>query len=416
MPNDDRPVLAVLHESWSVSAFDIANAANGWCRLVWVVGWCEERERLPDRFLNRLGTVVDMSASDRTTTLHRLKELGVGGFVGFTDRGQPIAAELAASLAVFQNSVETALLLNDKFLQREALQAAGLPGPAFALIGPGDSARPGTEAAMSHVGFPAVLKPRHGTGARDTSFVTSPDELGAALQAVDPALEFVLEEYLEDESPRPWSFSDVLSVETITAGGVFHHLVTTGRFPFAPPFMETGLFMPSHLTPERAEEAKELAGAALAALGYAVGVSHTEIKLTPAGMRLVEVNGRLGGGVHRMLAGLDGPPILTWAMRVALGMLIHTPAPLPPQPVSFVRWRMPPFDATRLVSVSGLKEAEVLPGVDRIELIRHPGPISWREGDLARVAAITGVAPSHSALLDLIVDLDATLKIQYATE
>ena len=68
------------------------------------------------------------------------------------------------------------------------------------------------------------------------------------------------------------------------------------------------------------------------------------------------------------------------------------------------------------MSVAGLKEAGTLPGVERVELIRRPGPISWREGDLARVATISGLVGSHAGLLELMAALDETVSMHYTTE
>ena len=63
----------------------------------------------------------------------------------------------------------------------------------------------------------------------------------------------------------------------------------------------------------------EVATAALHALGVRTGGFHTEIKLTPDGPRVIEVNGRIGGGVPEMLFEASGVSIFNLSMRVALG-------------------------------------------------------------------------------------------------
>ena len=63
----------------------------------------------------------------------------------------------------------------------------------------------------------------------------------------------------------------------------------------------------------------DLATAALRALGVRTGGFHTEIKLTPDGPRVIEVNGRLGGGVPEMLLQASGESLMRLSMRVALG-------------------------------------------------------------------------------------------------
>ncbi len=85
------------------------------------------------------------------------------------------------------------------------------------------------------------------------------------------------------------------------------HLAITGRFPLAPPFRETGFFIPASIAPGQQAELLDLAGETLRALGLEVGAAHTEIKLTSEGPRVIEVNGRIGGGVPDMLRLADGP-------------------------------------------------------------------------------------------------------------
>ena len=62
----------------------------------------------------------------------------------------------------------------------------------------------------------------------------------------------------------------------------------------------------------------ELAERAARALGVDVGCLHTEIKLTIDGPRVIEVNGRLGGGIPEMLELASGVSLFNVAARVAV--------------------------------------------------------------------------------------------------
>ena len=44
------------------------------------------------------------------------------------------------------------------------------------------------------------------------------------------------------------------------------------------------------------------------ALGVSTGCLHTEVKFTPDGPEIIEVNGRVGGGVPEMLERAAGSP------------------------------------------------------------------------------------------------------------
>jgi len=91
--------------------------------------------------------------------------------------------------------------------------------------------------------------------------------------------------------------------------------MVTGRFPLAPPFRETGSFLPSDLGPADQDAVVALAGAASEAMQVLNGLLHTEIKMTPEGPRIVEINGRVGGGISGMIARLGGPSLHVWAVR-----------------------------------------------------------------------------------------------------
>ncbi len=85
-----------------------------------------------------------------------------------------------------------------------------------------------------------------------------------------------------------------VSVETVSHAGVVQVVgVTDKSIGGAPAFIETGHMFPAALPAAEAEDAVRTALAALKALGLTEGVvAHTEIKLTSAGPRVVEVNPR----------------------------------------------------------------------------------------------------------------------------
>ena len=144
--------------------------------------------------------------------------------------------------------------------------------------------------------------------------------LGVAGASDRAAPELVLEEYLQDRPEAAGHhFADYVSVESVVSDGRVSHLAITGRFPPAEPFRETGFFIPCAFDEDECAAIAELATAAVRALGVEVGSLHTEVKLTPQGPRVIELNGRIGGGVPEMLADATGIELLPLAMRVALG-------------------------------------------------------------------------------------------------
>jgi biotin carboxylase len=390
----DLPRLAIFHNEHFVSLFDLVEASRDLCRIVWVTGWSAGES--PLRALSRFGDVVDVSGMSEDESVAHLVALRSDGVAVFNDAPIRLAAMVAEELGLVFHSARTAALLTDKIAQRTALGEAGLPVPQFAAI----QSKPGDV----RVPFPAVLKPRAGAGSRDTFMVRNDDELADALAKCDGDEAFILEEWLPDRTEQSIVGADVVSVESVVRGGAIEHIIVTGRFPFAPPFRETGSFMPSDLNPADWDGTTALAGAAARALDIQNAILHTEIKFTPAGPRVVEVNGRLGGGISHLLSQLGGPSLFEWVMKLALG---HDVGPVPEisrTPVAFFRFLVAPQSATALESVSGVKELKALAGVDGVTLNLQPGdPVYYQHSSFVENAmVITGMVQSHAELSSLI--------------
>jgi hypothetical protein len=401
-----KPRLGVFHDSTSITVWPLFEAANEWCRIVWITGFTSER---PDnRPLARFGDVVDLAGMSESEALEHLAAQRLDGVVVFSDPPLRIAAAVAERLGLPFHSPHTASLLSDKFAQRAALRQAGLPVPAFAAIRPGD--------VPAGVPFPAVLKPRAGAGSRDTFRADNENQVVAALAMCDEGEEFILEEWLPDRSMRRGIGADLVSIESIARDGVMEHIAVTGRFPFAPPFRETGSFLPSDLEAPDREAVLALASAALQAMHIRHGIVHTEIKLTPDGPRVIEVNGRVGGGISEMIARLGGPSLRVWAIRLALG---HDVGPVPELPigsVAFFRWIVAPQSATGLESMSSMDELSALTGIDEVYVNRRPGEaVDSREGSpRGHVVRIDGVVKSYDELSSLIYEqVESTLKFTW---
>jgi biotin carboxylase len=180
----------------------------------------------------------------------------------------------------------------DKFATRTALAARGLAQPAFALVGDVD----GALAAAEKLGFPVVLKPRAAAASQGVVLVQDAaelvDEFGVT-QAVElpyrPAFDDVVlvEEYLTGPE---------ISIDAAVYGGVVTPVFLARKeIGFAPYFEETG-HQVSGADPLLADPGLgRLLTDVHAALGYTDGWTHTELKLTDRGPKVIEVNARLGG-------------------------------------------------------------------------------------------------------------------------
>jgi biotin carboxylase len=385
--------LAVFFDANAVPIMEAFENSRDLCRILWVVGWSPDQTS--HRLLSRFGDVVDVTEMDQEEAASHIVAAEPDGVVVFNDAPIVLAAEVASRLGLPFHSRSTARLLTDKLAQRLAFEEAGLwvPGHAGVRINDVDVSVP----------FPAVLKPRSGAGSRDTYLVESLDQVHNRLLEMDSSEEFILEEWLADRPKKSELFSDIVSVESVVRGNAQDHVIVTGRFPFAPPFRETGSFMPSDLAPDVRDDVCALAGAAINALGIQSGIVHTEIKVTPSGPRIIEVNGRLGGGISQLISRIGGPSMKVWAMRLALGLDIGSIPTFEKSPVAFFLFLVPPTSATRFVESSGLEELSKLTGVDEVHLKLQPGQaVDYRHGSWTEHAVqIDGLVSDHAGLLRL---------------
>lgn len=403
--------LGVFHNQSNVSIFDIVDAARGVCRIVWIVGWAPDAS--PTRSLARFGEVCDVSGMDEVEVIEYLESVGLDGVVIFNDPPLVLAARVAEALGLRFHSPGTAALLADKFAQRTALAQAGVVVPAFAAVS--------SSAYDTDVPFPAVLKPRLGAGGRDTFFVKSRSELVAALAKCDPSEGFILEQWLADRDIPDRLGADLVSAESVARDGEFSHVMVTGRFPFAPPFRETGSFLPSDITLDERESVCELAERAMKAVGIRDGVIHTEIKLTPDGPRVIEINGRLGGGVPQLIESIGGPSLMNWAMRLALGEDVGPFPALGDSLIAFFYVLVGPETAVRVDDVAGLTELDAMRGqlgIDNVRLNLRPGDQvnSQQSSFLNHVVRIDGVARSRDDLAQILRKINETLCVTWSYE
>ncbi|MFD6247041.1 ATP-grasp domain-containing protein [Streptomyces roseolus] len=404
------PSLLVVHDEGSATALRVLASARGLCRVVLLCEPGNPRLAAELRDAGRHAEVVDLTGLDEDAVVRLAAGLAPAGAVTFSERRLRLTARIAAVCGLPFHSPATAAALTDKLRQRRLLAAAGVQDTRCVPVrGAGDAAE-----ALAEVGLPAVLKPRSGAGSVDTCLVRSPDELRSALAEFtgDSGGAYVLEEYLPgDPSAAGPGAGDFVSVESVVAGGRPRTVAVTGKLPLAPPFRETGHVLPAPLAAGLVAELVRLERRALRALGVRHGVTHTEIKLTPDGPRVIEVNGRLGGHIAEIVQRSQGYDLVAAALRLALGLPAPDPDPGPaPDPgapgrdgVAFHFKLVPPEDRPLpdLRPLAGLL-AE-LPGVDLVDVAPPPAEpdartAGWRAGTAGAVGVVYGSAPDHPEL------------------
>lgn len=407
----DLPYLGVTYDLTSSSPMELLTRLGDLCRIVWIVDAGDEALGPMRRLLTRAGTVFDTEGRPPAEVAAALVDARfeghpLAGVIAFTDSQLVPAATIADVLGLPGNPMSAVTRLNDKYHQRQAMLDAGLAVPAFVRIPTGSDPAAGA-ALASGLRTPLVLKPLRGDSSRDVVAVADRAELQAALTVVatrDVTGDLIVEEYLADREPAAnGRIGGYVSVESLVVDGEVIPVAITGKFPLAHPFRETGNFMPHPLDAAGASEVVDLSGAAARSLGVRSGALHTEIKLTPDGPRIIEVNGRIGGGaIDALYARRFGTSLTELAAAIALGIAPDAIAELPASadgPFLYEFFAQPPTTATALRAIGGLDAIVGVAGAESVSPNRSTGDaLDWRNGSQGYVLRVSGTADDLAVL------------------
>ncbi|WP_204357900.1 MULTISPECIES: ATP-grasp domain-containing protein [unclassified Streptomyces] len=266
--------------------------------------------------------IITADTNDMNALLPYLERLhavlGFDGVVSSCDYYLPAVARTAERLGLPGPAAESVEAACRKDLTRRVLAEAAVPGPRFAVCG--DVAHALT--AAREIGYPLVVKPVDLCAGMLVREVRDEGELEAACRAL---AEFPVNARGQDRSPvfllEELLTGPEVSVETVSFGGATHVVgVTDKSVGGAPAFIETGHMFPAGISPALEREAVDTAVAAIKGLGLDHMVCHTEIKLTPQGPRVVEVNPRPAGNrITELVRHVTGVDLAAACVDVALG-------------------------------------------------------------------------------------------------
>jgi biotin carboxylase len=218
----------------------------------------------------------------------------------------------------------------DKAVMKDALRAAGLPVARHALI-PAMEALP---AAAAAVGFPLVLKPPAGAGARATHRVANAAQLAQLLAEMPP-------------SPQaPWLAEEMLqgtehSLESVSVNGAVVWQSVTRYAPtplevLENPWIQWTVLLPREVDAPAYDDIRAAGRAAVAALGMDTGVTHcewfrrpdgslaiSEIAARPPGANMTTMISRatdtdfVAAWVRLLVHGTFQPPVRKYAVGTA---------------------------------------------------------------------------------------------------
>jgi hypothetical protein len=258
---------------------------------------------------------------------------GLGGQLGPVQRLLAVLEQLQVPLAQVREHLGlpgmdpvTARNFRDKDQMKTVLDAAGVPCARHRLVS--DAAAAAGFAA--DVGFPLVVKPPAGAGAKSTFRLDDPGDLRAWLEVAPPAPDrpALIEEFLTGEEG---SYDSVMVDGEIVWDSISNYLPTPLEV-LRNPWMQWVVLLPRDVGGPEYDPIRNLAPTALRALGLRTGLTHMEWFRRPNGTVAVsEVGARPPGAqitsmlcyVHDfdlytewtrlMIHGGFDPPVRQWA-------------------------------------------------------------------------------------------------------
>ncbi|MGW0771832.1 ATP-grasp domain-containing protein [Streptomyces sp. NPDC002676] len=348
--------------------------------------------------LRELADVVLLSDEDEQA-VSQLKQIRPDALLTFSERMQRRTATIAESLGLRYHSPDVADVLTNKFRQRQILRHQGVDAVACVPL----TAAHEWPEAVAAVGLPAVLKPTRGEGSRETHLVEGAAHGQALVRRLLSETEvatgeppFVLEELLQGQPCAP--YGDYVSVESAVLDGNVRHLAVTSTLPLVAPFREVGGFWPCVLPPQEQQAITDLTQRALTALGVRVGITHTEVKLTPDGPRIIEVNGRLGGLRNELSLRATGIDLVHVAGQLALGEPVTCEIPAI-DGVHFYHLTPAPLSQATVTEFQGVAQVRQMRHVATYRPTVRPGAVVGGGVGSAHLDIMWGQAPDHDAML-----------------
>ncbi len=302
-----------------------------------------------------------------TKVLKFAEKYPINAAVGVDDATVVAAACLAEQLSLRGNPLKAVEASRNKFKMRECLKDAGLLVPDYYL----SRIEKKPESTASKVAYPCVLKPTTLAASQGVIRVNNVDEFLSAwervrkiIRAQKAAPEVLVEAYLPGTE---------VAVEGLVNEGQLRVLTIFDKpDPLEGPFFEETIYVrPSRLPPDVQEKIARQCQQAIQALWLVTGPVHIELRISEKGIWVIELAARpIGGRCSRSLRFGLNVSLEELILRQALG---HNIDSVQPDPTPSGVMMIPIPRAGTLKKISGLEEAQNVPGIEEIIMNAHPG-------------------------------------------
>ena len=319
------------------------------------------------------------------------QDLQVRGLTTFHDLDLDVCDAVAARLDL--PGVPDTEAPWDKLRQRELIPS-DVSVPAVSVDSASELRR-----AVDEIGFPAVLKPRRATGGSGVAFVRTSDDVTHQENSRRHWDGLILESCITmaQHPSGAEHLAGYVSVESVITGDARHHVAVFDKIPVVVGHRKgtdgsdsvsvAGDFFPSRLDSTYRDKVIDAVDRTLESLGVRWRVTHTEVALAPHGPVIVEVNGRVGGHVNRLLLMTGGVDLVRSALECALG---RTPRLGNLRPPGRALGYYPPFPepAGAVRSSVSVRDIRGLPGIRGVSgLAQHGAPRAEFDGRMVNLTA-----------------------------
>lgn len=274
---------------------------------------------------------------------------------------------------------EDAICATDKAAMRRRMKECGVPVPEFHVIHSAQELKNVAE----HMADRFIIKPADNAASRGVYLIEKKDqpdydEIYRFTHQYSRSGEVLVEEFMTGPE---------VSVESFTVNDETHIItITDKKVTEIPFFVETGHTEPSRLPAEVQADIRSVAEGAIRALHLHNGPTHTEIKVTPAGAKLVEIAARLGGDfiTSKLVPLSSGVDLIDCCISATLGQKVHWErTKTAGSAIRFIQ-----AGAGTITEISGVQEAMQMPGVTEVSLYK-------KVGDTVAPLESSGDRPGH---------------------
>jgi len=311
---------------------------------------------------------IVVSTTDTEKVLEEAKNNKIDGIMTIaSDRPMTTIAKVAKELNLIGIDEKTALNATNKSNMRDALKKYGVPIPLYFKVDNYEQYKHAVN-EIKNKNYKCIVKPSDNSGSRGVSLIENYDNI--ELEKVynycknnSISGRIVVEEYMEGPE---------VSVETISINGICHVIQVTDKITTgAPYFVEMDHSQPSLLNKDIINEIEKIAIEANKAIGITYGPSHTEIKITKDGPKIVELGARLGGDniTTHLVPFSTGVDMVDACIKIALGKEVDISRKI--DMASAIRYKK--CNLGKIINISGIEEAKNVDGIKEIKIIHGIG-------------------------------------------